>query len=505
MRFLKLAFQPLFNIDYRSLIAYRIALGVILIFEVITKAANNLYFYTDLGAVPRALALKEFGPFDFSFHFASGSWWYIAILFGLQFVLAIYVLIGRHTRAAIFLSWVWIVSLQARNEIILNAGDALLRVLLFWSIFLPLSAYGSLDHGRRKKDAPEQICNLATAAILLQVLFMYFFTAILKNHPIWHTEKTAVYYAMQLEQFTTPIASLFKSQISLLKVITSATYYLELYGPVLLLIPFLGYLLRLPLTICFMMLHLSFIILLYLGLFPQTCIMAWLLFLPAYFWNFLAKFPFLCTFYQKLEMKCATLSRNSIGVFESWLGNIFRIQWNWKVSVPMPVKNVLVAFFLFATLLWNYSFVPPGMSVPDFFRNPAQMMRLDQKWNMFAPFPMKVDAWYVAEAKLRDGETIDLFTGKPPVWEKPSDLFGWYINSQWRKYLTNVWQFGSDQDEKLAYGKFLCRKWNDLEKHPTEREVLTYELFMFKEVSPPPGQPQGEPQKVSMWKHHCFN
>src|SRR3546814_20825121 len=36
-----------------------------------------------------------------------------------------------------------------------------------------------------------------------------------------------------------------------------------------------------------------------------------------------------------------------------------------------------------------------------------RVLRIDQLWNMFAPYPLKEDGWWVFPARLADGSEID--------------------------------------------------------------------------------------------------
>ena len=88
---------------------------------------------------------------------------------------------------------------------ILSAGDTLLRLLLFWAMFLPLGARYSVDAALDKNPSvPRSLCNLACAAILLQMTFMYFFSFILKDGSTWN-DGTALYYALSVDQLTRPL------------------------------------------------------------------------------------------------------------------------------------------------------------------------------------------------------------------------------------------------------------------------------------------------------------
>ena len=77
-------------------------------------------------------------------------------------------------------------SLQSRNPIVLNGGDAILRLLLFWSMLLPLGARWSLDAARAGRRPPDVVTGGAAAALLLQVVFIYVFTGLKKSGATWN-------------------------------------------------------------------------------------------------------------------------------------------------------------------------------------------------------------------------------------------------------------------------------------------------------------------------------
>ena len=62
-------------------------------------------------------------------------------------------LLGYRTRLAAFWAFVLLASIHVRTPPLLQAGDTLLRVLFFWSLFLPLGARCSLD--ARPQPAPQ--------------------------------------------------------------------------------------------------------------------------------------------------------------------------------------------------------------------------------------------------------------------------------------------------------------------------------------------------------------
>lgn len=94
---------------------------------------------------------------------------------------------GFHTRASAVVVWLLTISLHSRCELVNNFGDAALRCVLFWALFLPLDRVWSVDAWRRwfrdrdqggdgasrEPTAEYTVCSAATAAIYLQVLLIY--------------------------------------------------------------------------------------------------------------------------------------------------------------------------------------------------------------------------------------------------------------------------------------------------------------------------------------------
>src|SRR5205085_1218693 len=107
-------------------------------------------------------------------------------------------------------SWLFLVSLHARNPMVLDAGDALLASFVFWAMFLPLGAAFSVDRALdpSREPPPRRVFSAATVAVLLQVAILYWFTAALKTGPEWRSEGSAVYYALRTPYFVQPFGRL---------------------------------------------------------------------------------------------------------------------------------------------------------------------------------------------------------------------------------------------------------------------------------------------------------
>lgn len=93
---------------------------------------------SDLGILPRYRAhLLILDSSHFSLFFVSG-WPWMSVVFLLSTMgLAAAVLWNKSNRLLRFGLWLCICSLHYRNPLILDSADDLLRVLLFWDIFLP--------------------------------------------------------------------------------------------------------------------------------------------------------------------------------------------------------------------------------------------------------------------------------------------------------------------------------------------------------------------------------
>src|SRR6185312_7530268 len=128
--------------------------------------------YTDVGLLPRAIAIVEYAQYGFlSLHLLGGTNVTQSVLFVIAAVFAVGLLLGYRTRLMTVVSWILLVSLHNRNPIILDAGDVLLRLLLFWSMFLPLGAAYSIDGVLTNLGArhpPTRIVSMASVALIIQ-------------------------------------------------------------------------------------------------------------------------------------------------------------------------------------------------------------------------------------------------------------------------------------------------------------------------------------------------
>jgi hypothetical protein len=282
-------FATLFGIDLRTLALYRVCLALIIITDLVARARDLTAHYSDAGVLPRAALLGEIGQWSPSLHLISGSPRIEALLFVLAGVVALALLVGYRTRAATLLSWLLLLSLQARNPAIMQGGDMLLYLLLFWGMFLPLDARFSVDAALNEdaQRAPNAFFSMATTALLVQAMCVYTFGALLKTSPVWIPDGTAVYYALNLDYLVTPIGAWLREFPSLLTYLTYFVWSLELLSPVLMFSPIAHVRVRLAGMALLLMLHTGFLLCLYIGIFPFASMTSILAFTPGRVWDWI--------------------------------------------------------------------------------------------------------------------------------------------------------------------------------------------------------------------------
>ncbi len=282
-----------FKLDLRSLSLFRVCLGILLLFDLIVRFTMVSEFYTDYGVLPRGPLLVDFvNPLFFSVYYLAGKSFYIYSLLTIAGLCYTAFLFGYKSRLFTILSWLFFVSFTARAPIISHGGDDLIRLALFWIIFLPSSTYYSIDSALNssKIAKPRELFNMPSIAFMGQLLLMYFFTAVIKNHPIWTQEGSALYYALELDQFLTNFGLYFRTLPPvLLKNLTFVTFWTEFLVPLLVFMPWKNSLFRWIAILTFTSFHLGLFLVFNLGSFPWICIIYWFAFIPSSFWDMLEK------------------------------------------------------------------------------------------------------------------------------------------------------------------------------------------------------------------------
>ncbi|HIA02585.1 MAG TPA: HTTM domain-containing protein, partial [Myxococcales bacterium] len=283
----------LFGIDLRSLAFFRVALGSMVISDILHRIPDMTAHYTDQGILPRADLISKFlGKWILSLHMWNGTEVGVTLIFGFTIFCGICLLMGYRTKLFTFLCWLLIISLHGRNHMVLQAGDVLFRLLLFWAMFLPIGARFSVDSALNSNadsdPPPRRILTIAGLAILIQTGLVYVFSAAMKTHAHWWPNGEAVYLAISIDHFATPVAHFLLNYPQVMKYLTLSTFLLEWAGAFFLFIPVFTGPIRIGLVLAFWGLHVGFGATLLIGMFVFVSAASWIPYIPSYFWDRIA-------------------------------------------------------------------------------------------------------------------------------------------------------------------------------------------------------------------------
>lgn len=579
-----------FGIDLRTLALFRVMLAGVTAWDLLRRLCDVRAFYTDFGVMPREWLSQVADTWRLSLHMANGETWFQFTVISIQALLALMVLVGYRTRVAAVLTFVLLGSLQNRNPMILIGGDNLMTCLWFWALFLPIHARCSVDAALSTRPPPERNDHLswASAGLTLQVLYVYFFSAVLKNGADWWPDGTAVWYALQLDRYATPFGVWFRETFSwALTPLTYYVYFLEWLGPLLALSPFFIRPLRFLVMLCLMAMHIGFLFCLGLGHFPWVSLASLSVLLGGWWWDWATRrldrgrhlkiyYDQDCGFCLKscllfrhlmvlpnTEILPAQGSARASALMQaqySWVvidaDDVAHTKWNawvaivrhsllfgwtWRLAALklwekpgnvvydwvgrhrgafgtltaalLPERAVtfeagpgaqrVAGVFVFIVLTWNLvsiGVLPPVVALVE---TPLiRMLRLDQIWNMFAPYPWRDDGWFVVPGKLEDGSEIDVLRpGEPLSYARPQYISVTHETPiRWRTYRNRIWDHNF-AIHRQAYARYLCRDWN-IRAGPGQR-LLSLKLVYMLERTQPPGTPSTVEQRI-IWRHECL-
>src|SRR5579863_4217913 len=156
------------ELDARSLAVGRIGVAALLLYDLGLRATDLRAHYTDEGVLPRALFSPPDWLFSWSFHALSGSTAFEAVLFVAAALAGLAMLVGFKTQAATFTSFLLATSLHGRNPFLRDGQDDLMRVLLFFCLWLPWGRRWSLD-ARRKPATTDRVSGLHAVGLFGQM------------------------------------------------------------------------------------------------------------------------------------------------------------------------------------------------------------------------------------------------------------------------------------------------------------------------------------------------
>lgn len=384
-----------------------------------------------------------------------------SLMFLAAMLVATALLVGYRTWLATLFSFILFVSANRRIPGICYGYDDVMRLLLVWSLFLPLGARWSVDRrlGRMKHYVSNRFCSIASAGILLQVCYIYWFTAVWKLHPDWWQGR-AIQYAMQIDHAIRPLGQWLATKPQITVPLTFATLFAEFVIPIVALSPWKNSLSRWIAIFTFWSLHLGIWMCTNIGLFPPISMTIWILFIPTTTWDRFARKRDVDN--QPTEEPAAKTS------------------FCWPTS---RLAGVLAAIILVQITAYNFFGLRQvkqlGLRLPKAVDRLTQLMRIDQQWNLYAPTPKIPDGWFIMPAELADGSTVDIWLNQPVSYEKP-DL----VSATYRDFRTTMIFLRSRKDPQSpvwpGVARFLVRDWNA--DKPEQKKVVRLQIIFVSEI-----------------------
>lgn len=430
-------FSKLYPLDIRVLRFARILLALLLIYDLGIRSEDLSFFYSDEGVFP----LRDnvgLSWNNYTLMFINSDVWFVRLHFMLNIIAYVLLLLGWRANVFSFISLILLISLQNRNPYVYQSGDVALRLLLFWGMFLPWDRKSNLV-----RQGFSHFGGLSGLGLIISIGSVYFFSALYKFGSDWYPSFNALYYALQLDIIVLPFGKWLRNYNSLLPILTGLVYYVELFVPLLLLIPIKNQKFRLVFIVIFSVLQLGISISLFVGLFYL------------------------------IMMVCHVSILNIRKVIRD------------KIYVPSIIHQGLAVFFIVYMLMLNITSLPYfPYEIDERTKIPAHLLGIHQNWNMFAPNVLKNDGWIVIEAKTQNNEIIDLQKPDQPLDStKPIDLVSTYKNDRHRKYYEFL---TTENTMNLAYKllKYRVKEWNQQHKN---NQIMEAKVNLYEEYTPPPG------------------
>ena len=426
------------RIDTRSLAAFRIALGLLIVADILLRSRNRTLFYTDEGVVPIELAIAAEPVAAYSPYAFVGSPGGVALLFGLTALVGVALAVGYYTRPVTVVALVLVVSLDARNPFVLSFADVLFATLLAFAVFLPLGERWSVDAVASDRPRRTSVASVASALVLTQLVVMYVVNGYHKTtSELWRSGEAAV-LVLGIDEITFLFGDALRA----------APELLQLGGFVWLVMLCLAWLLlvlrdrpRHLFVAAFVIAHLSMAFTVRIGAFSYVCLAGLTLFLAPSAWD--DGHRLLDRIGRRTAAWGVPVARIGTGLDDGRRRAVATARPLPRPRLPRPgllarlpfdppvVSTRRNAFFGavivagvvlgVAASLSAVGVVDEGTPQAEVEAGANALVEFQTDWSIFAPHPRTVDRYYVFPAVTTDGEVIDVHGDRPMTYDRPYD------------------------------------------------------------------------------------
>ena len=447
--------EAVFSLDLRSVALFRVGLGLVTIWDFAERIAVARGLYSGEGAYsfsgPALLLRAGF----FSFHRLHPSPAFQVALFAVGVIAAVALTIGYRARLAALILYLLVLSAQHHNPFVLEGFDIYHRVLLMWSMFLPLGSRFSIGGARHGRPDCRAVVSAGSMALTLQIVLIYVFNGLNKWNDFWLSGH-AVNNTFAYLYFPTPVAHWLLGFPDLLTRLSHATLVLELGFPLLLLIPLARLWVRSVFVFGLAAFHLAIWVCLDVGLYSPLSICALALFLPSELWDRSAR-----AFRKPAGTPAETVSRGETGV---------------RLSAPLSaLALLLLAYVAFHNVC--DTFHPPAMArLPASVQTVVRLFRLQQRWRMFFRTP-ETREWPVLVGLLSTGRAVtvpdarEIDAATPLPAQLPQ-----LPSHRWEKYFLEIGKGGKKhRDLRRRFALYWCTEWRpELSVSALELRLVRY-------------------------------
>jgi hypothetical protein len=509
-----------FHIDLRSLAAFRILIATLLLIDLAERWPDLEAFYTSAGVLAGVSEPTRW----FTLLQYCGTLPTAQLFFAIAALCYVGLLVGYRTRLFHILSFVCFTSIVNYNLMVRAGDDTVLVAMLLWTAFLPLGGRLSVDALRSRNVEQRGDPSFAAFCAIAQIGVIYFCTAFTKSGATWH-EGTAVYYALQLDQFATGFARIVRElPLPLLKLFTWASLAAEFAALPLILSPVCQPFLRRVFIVSLTALHVGIALTTNLELFAAKMIATFSLLLSDADWKLLStaaksvclsalRFGRMLKFLH-LPSVTTTGAQVIAGREDQLQLDTPRVERHTSVPraarEPMPriaaYSQIVVAALFITALAEAYnSNIRPRLHTalcPEFrlLRGFLMQPQVLQDWNLFAPDPSRDNGWWVVDGVTETGARFDPLTGRVPTLDKPADLASRH-DRYWRKYLSRL-PARTSKAYRPGFARYITRV--NHRSFPPGQRLRAFKLIYVRDRTPPPGAPAVPPKPTVVLSWDCF-
>ena len=495
------------GIDTRALAAFRMLAGLLIVGDVISRARNFSFYYTDDGVLSASLTQRLTSDGAFSVFYYTTDPTVMAGIFVVTALVGVVLTLGYQTRVMTVVAFLLVISFDHQNPLVTSYADVLFRLLLFWAIFLPLGERWSIDallaatessedetEARSGDESGEHVdergehvderdrasaesgprrmvVGLASAAILTQMITMYVVNGIHKaRSDMWGTTDVAP-LVLGIDEMTFLLGDFMRQFPTLLGYGGVLWYYMMLTAWALVLLRGKA---RIAFVALFVGGHMSFAVTVRIGAFAYVALAGLLLFLPPSFWDVVET--------RGRQIWRSLAARASVPVSREAVRQRVALLPNPRIESPGVGRGIRVAFTVVLMVGVLAILVVPAVAVVDDVDGTHESLdatidalSLDQpEWSVFAPSPRTTDRYYVVAAMTEEGEEYDLYNDRELTYDRPYDeLQKQHGTYRERFYMSSVRTRGNDDPVSDAYAEHLCETAAEQGLNVTHLQMFT--------------------------------